>query len=106
MRASTTIVATLAVIGGVAAGGGDIIGQAATAALQGKPLDINWGSTAGAVAGGALAGAGGAALAPALPETPAATAVITAITSGPGVFLPSIGQNLYDYFRKLRCHQY
>jgi RHS repeat-associated protein len=92
-------VGTLALIGAASGGAGDVLGQVIAQASQGKPIDINPGSTLGAIAGGALGGAGGAslgasAIALGLPELPA-TAGIAAVTSGPGVFLPAIGANLW-----------
>jgi hypothetical protein len=54
---------TLAVVGGVAGGAGDIAGQLIVNYANGRPLgDINYGSTAGAVIGGAIGGAGGTVL--------------------------------------------
>ena len=55
----TAGIGTLAIIGGAAGGVGDVIGQLITGAGT-KCKPFNYGSTVGAVAGGALAGAGGA----------------------------------------------
>jgi RHS repeat-associated protein len=89
-------VATLAVIGGAAAGGGDVLGQEIVNISEGKSLgNVNLGSTAGAVLGGALGGAGGAALAgigmAAGFSELASTAGAAAITGGPGALLPGVG---------------
>lgn len=87
-------VGTLAIIGGVAGGVGDIAGQ--LIANRDKPCkSINWWESAGAVAGGAISGGGAVALgglgtAAGLSEG-AATAMGASITSGPSIFLPSIG---------------
>lgn len=98
-------IATLAVIGGASAGLGDVAGQAIAQSLEGQPVDINFGSTAGAVLGGALAGAGGSALFQLLEEQLAlseagATAATASITAGPGSILPSIGAKIQDFFTK------
>jgi hypothetical protein len=54
-------VATLAVIGGIAGGAGDLIGQAYT--IHGTCKSINWGATAGSVIVGAFSGYAGVATA-------------------------------------------
>ena len=69
---------------------------------SGAPLgNINYGSTAGAILGGAIAGAGAAALtnlAPAaIPEVVAAVGAAS-ISAGPGAFLTGTGAALGDYF--------
>ncbi len=93
---------TLAVVGGVAGGAGDIAGQVITNALAGNSLgNINYGSTAGAVIGGALGGAGGTVLgglaAKAGISELAGTAMGASISSGPGTLLPAVGGAISDY---------
>jgi RHS repeat-associated protein len=92
-------VGTLAIIGGLGGGVGDILGQL-IAGAGGPCKPINWGSTIGAVLGGAVSGAGGSALgqlgaAAGLPEVPA-TIGATTITAPPGVFLPATGAALWS----------
>jgi RHS repeat-associated protein len=90
-------VGALAIIGGASGGLGDLFGQIiAGAGTRCKP--INWGSTLGAIAGGALSGGGGTLLAQgaaqlALSEG-AATAAGAALASGPAIFPPAIGAKL------------
>ncbi len=91
-------IGTLAVVGGVTAGLGDIAGQVITNYAAGNPIaNINYGSTAGAVLGGALAGAGGTALATlapaAIPEV-ITTIGAASISAGPGTFLTATGAAL------------
>lgn len=95
-------VGTLAVIGGVAGGAGDIAGQVVTNALAGNPLgNINYGSTAGAVIGGAIGGAGGTVLGGLAAKVGiselAGTAMGASISSGPGTLLPATGAAISDY---------
>jgi hypothetical protein len=90
-------VGTLAVIGGIAGGTGDLLTQAVN--NYGTCKSINWGSTVGAVAGGAISGAGGAALGilgplAGLAEVPT-TIGAAAITSPPAVILPLVGEHLW-----------
>lgn len=92
-------IGTLAIIGGVSGGLGDIAGQL-IASHGDECKSINWGSTAGAVAGGAIGGAGGSALG-ALGEAAGlsegvSTTFGAALTSGPSVFLPGIGGAISD----------
>ncbi len=91
-------IGTLAVVGGGAAGFADIAGQLITNYAAGNPLgNINYGSTAGAVLGGALTGAGGTALSllrpEAIPETITAIGAAS-ISAGPGAFLTATGAAL------------
>jgi hypothetical protein len=88
-------VGTLAIIGGVAGGIGDIAGQ--EIAKYGKNCkSINWGSAAGAVVGGAMAGWGTgvfSGLSEVFGEW-GATSIGAAITAGPAIGLPAIGATL------------
>jgi len=91
-------IATLAVIGGAAGGVGDLIGQTvAGGGTACKP--IKWGSTIGAVAGGALGGGGGALyteLAIAAGDSEwLATSAAAALSSIPGVIYPSLGEEAF-----------
>jgi RHS repeat-associated protein len=92
-------VATLAIIGGTAAGLGDLVGQGvAGGGTDSKP--IQWGATAGAVVGGAIGGAGAVlygawATADLGVSELYATWAGTSLSSIPGVFLPTIGQTLF-----------
>jgi RHS repeat-associated protein len=90
-------IATLAIVGGTAAGIGDLVGQrVAGGGTNCKP--IKWGSTVGAVAGGAIGGAGAVlygAWATGLGVSELyATWAGTSLSSVPGVFLPTIGDEL------------
>jgi len=91
-------IGTLALIGAGAGGVGDVVGQVVTNYASGNPLwNINYGSTAGAIAGGALSGVGGAALvklAPAaIPEVISALGAAS-ISGGPGTILTATGAAL------------
>jgi RHS repeat-associated protein len=93
---------TLAVVGGVAAGASDIAGQVVTNALTANPLgNINYGSTAGAVIGGAIGGAGGTVLGGLAAKGGiselAGTTISASISSGPGTVLPAVGGAIWDY---------
>ena len=102
----TAGIGTLAIIGGAAGGVGDVIGQLITGAgTRCKPF--NYGSTVGAVVGGAFAGAGGAAVslsAEGIAESERAiTAAGAAITSGPAIFPPVIGAKLGERGKPADC---
>jgi hypothetical protein len=91
-------IATLAIVGGVAGGVGDLIGQTyAGAGTACKP--IKWGSTIGAVAGGAIGGGGGllyGRLAMAAGDSElVATSMGSVLSSVPGVIYPSIGDDMF-----------
>jgi RHS repeat-associated protein len=91
---------TVAAIGGIAGGVGDIVGQVATNVGSGRSaFDINYGSTAGAVVGGAIGGAGGVLLSNGLVKAGVsemtATAMSFSIANGPGTFTTKIGAALY-----------
>jgi len=90
-------VATLAVIGATAGGVGDVLGQVvAGGGTACKP--IKWGSTIGAIAGGAIGGTGAlfADIGMAAGATELqATAASTAVTSLPGVILPTVGDGIF-----------
>ncbi len=94
-------VATFAFLGAVTGGAGDLVGQVATNFLEGNPaLNINPGSTAGAIVGGAVSGAGGGILGRILSRVPASewikSAVAASISSGPAVILPLVGGAFFD----------
>jgi len=73
--------------------GGDLLGQVVTGHGFNKCKPINWGSTLGAAAGGALGAWGGELLAGG-GEGWLITAAKGSITSGPGALLPGIGAHL------------
>jgi hypothetical protein len=88
-------VATLAIVGGVSAGLGDMTGQ--LVAGGGQPCKpINWGSVAGAVAGGAAAGAATPLYATALSGLPelVSTGVGATATSLLGTSINMVGASL------------
>jgi RHS repeat-associated protein len=90
-------VATLATVGGVAGGAGDLAGQAATNYLKGAaPLsDINGAEIAGAVVGGAIGGA----LTPLLPAAGwAGTAAEAYATGAPALLTTTVGSLLGAQF--------
>jgi RHS repeat-associated protein len=99
-------VGTLAITTAVAGGAGDIVGQWIGGA-GGPCKPFNWGSTIGAVAGGALAGAGGAGLGInaaklGLPELPV-TVGAAALTSGPAILLNATGAALWPSMNSPKC---
>lgn len=102
----TAGIGTLAIIGGAAGGVGDVIGQLITGAGT-KCKPFNYGSTVGAVAGGALAGAGGAGVSLTAEGIAASERAITAagaaITSGPAIFPTSIGAKLGEREKPAGC---
>jgi hypothetical protein len=77
---------------------GLLAGQLVTNYASGNPLgNINYGSALGAIAGGALAGVGGAALiryAPAAIPEVVSTIGAASISAGPGTFLTATGAAL------------
>ena len=92
-------VGTLAIVGGVSGGIGDVAGQL-IASYGDKCKSINWGSTVGAVIGGAIGGGGGTVFgalgqAAGLSEG-VSTAFGASLTSGPGIFLPAMGGAISD----------
>jgi RHS repeat-associated protein len=92
-------VGTLAFIGGASAGASDIMGQMIAHDEGSKKPLINPGSTIGAVAGGALGGAGSFVFGPLAAGTgfvseTVGTAAVSALTSGPGVLTTGIGSRL------------
>jgi RHS repeat-associated protein len=92
---------TLAVIGGLAGGAGDLAAQFVTNSYTGKTIgDVNFGSTLGAVAGGAISGAGGSVLGSLAVKAGvsefAATVFGASISAGPGALLPLVGGALSE----------
>ncbi|MFG1409447.1 RHS repeat-associated core domain-containing protein, partial [Xanthobacter sp. VTT E-85239] len=94
-------VATFAFLGAMSGGAGDLAGQILTNAIEGNfSTQINPGSTAGAIIGGALSGAGGSVLGNILSKSPGSewikSAVAASISSGPSVFAPLVGGALFE----------
>jgi hypothetical protein len=90
-------IGTLAVIGGVSGGLGDLLGQEIT--MHNDPCTkYNWGSTAGAIAAGALSGYETVALSPwgdVMGEW-TATTLANVLFTAPATVLPTVGAEMWN----------